>query len=195
MILNLAVLLGAVLPLFCAANAAALEAKSYQIRNCKFDLLLRPENANNADGTPIVLYPAASWKCMTWKFSPVGDSTFQLQNHFTGKTFRGTTNQIPAAVAQVSIGKDAQKRPTWRFTKLPNGFYRIADTGTGQVLTGQGTGGPCVMGRQRGATMAVNRNRPCKFDNVMSKKRGIKAKRGHFMPHALPLIPYRMLKI
>jgi hypothetical protein len=127
-----------VLPLFCAADSAPLESKSCQIRNCKFDLLLRPENANNSDGTPIVLYPAAPWKCMTWKLSPVGDSTFHLRNHFTGKTFKGITNQIPTVVAQIPFGRDADKSPEWRFTKLPNGFYRIADAVTGQVLTGRG---------------------------------------------------------
>ncbi len=39
-----------------------------QIRSRRFkDLLLRPVNASNKTGAPIVLYPAQSWKCMTWK--------------------------------------------------------------------------------------------------------------------------------
>src|SRR5438067_288718 len=36
-------------------------AKSYQIRNVKYADLLRPEDANNANGTRIVLYPAQPW--------------------------------------------------------------------------------------------------------------------------------------
>ncbi len=131
-------LLGLELAATVADPASSREIKSCQIRNCRFDLLLRPENANNADGTRIVLYPAAPWKCMTWKMSPVGDSTFQLQNHFTGKTLEGVTNQVPLAVVQVPYGRDAAKRPTWRFTKLTNGYYRITDAMTGQVLTGRG---------------------------------------------------------
>ncbi len=65
------------------------EAKpgSFQIRNQKYGNLLRPEEANSADGTRIVLYPAQPWKCVTWKLHGTGDSKFQLQNHFTGKTF------------------------------------------------------------------------------------------------------------
>jgi hypothetical protein len=136
--LTLLTLLGLALVFAVGEPAASREVKSFQIRNCKFDLLLRPENANNADGTPIVLYPAAPWKCMTWKMWPVGDSTFHLQNHFTGKTLEGKTNQTSVAVVQIPYGRDAAKRPTWRFTKLPNGFYRIADSGSGQVLTGRG---------------------------------------------------------
>jgi hypothetical protein len=68
-----------------ASKASAPE--SFQIRNKKFGELLRPEAANGADGTRIVLYPAQSWKCMTWKLHPAGESAFQLQNHFTSKTF------------------------------------------------------------------------------------------------------------
>lgn len=41
------------------AGKAAL-AGSFQIRNQKYGNLLRPEEANSADGTRIVLYPAQS---------------------------------------------------------------------------------------------------------------------------------------
>lgn len=109
--------------------------KSYQIRNCKFGELLRPENANNADGTHIVLYPAQPWKCMTWKLLPVGDSAFQLQNHFTHKTFEGGTNGTQSAVVQIPFSHDASKRPSWKLEKLSNGFYRIVDAASGHALT------------------------------------------------------------
>jgi hypothetical protein len=53
-----------------AQNASAdgvkwREATTYQIRNVKFGDLLRARDAKNANGTPIVLCPAQSWKCMT----------------------------------------------------------------------------------------------------------------------------------
>jgi hypothetical protein len=118
---------------YCADTAVA--PGSYQIRNCKFGDLLRPENANNADGTHIVLYPAQPWKCMTWKLVPAGESTFQLQNHFTHKTFEARTNETQQTVVQIPFARDASKRPSWKLEKLSNGFYRITDVVSGQSLT------------------------------------------------------------
>lgn len=109
---------------------------SYQVRNKKFAQLLRPEDANNANGTRLVLYPAQPWKCMTWKFHPAGESAFQLQNHFTSKTFAGETAEKPLqAVTQVPFAKESDKRPVWQFTKLPDGTYKIADSKSGKILT------------------------------------------------------------
>ena len=117
-----------------AADTTSSAPKSFQIRNLKFGQVLRPENANNADGTPIVLYPAQPWKCMTWKLLPVGDSAFQLQNHFTHKTFAGRTNETRLAVVQVPFDRESLKRPAWKVAKLSNGFYRIIDA-SGESLT------------------------------------------------------------
>ena len=109
--------------------------RSYQIRNCKFGDLLRPEDANSADGTRIVLYPAQPWKCMTWKLVPAGESTFQLQNHFTHKTFADRTNGTSRAIVQIPFERETSKRPAWKLAKLANGFYRITDAASGQSLT------------------------------------------------------------
>jgi hypothetical protein len=118
-------------------NPAA--GKSYQIRNKQYGDLLRPADANSADGTPIVLYPAQAWKCMTWKFGAAGDSQFSLQNHFTAKTFAAIagSDQTAAAVKQVPFGKKPEDRPSWQFSKLKDGTYKIADAKTGKVLTAQ----------------------------------------------------------
>jgi hypothetical protein len=121
---------------FCAESDSGLAAGSYQIRNCKFDKLLRPENANNADGTPIVLYSAEPWKCMTWKLRPAGNSTFQLQNHFTNKTFETKTNDAQPVIVQAPFDRESSKRPLWSMVKLTGGFYRIVETKSGGVLTG-----------------------------------------------------------
>jgi hypothetical protein len=117
------------------AGDSPVAQKSYQIRNCKFDQLLRPRDANNADGTHIVLYPAQPWKCMTWKLLPAGDSAFQLQNHFTHKTFEAKTDDKSHALVQIPFGRDAAKRPTWKFEKLSDGFYRAIDVASGQCRT------------------------------------------------------------
>jgi hypothetical protein len=137
------VLLGAALNLSAAdspnqpGGASTASPKSFQIRNHKFGNLLRPEDANNADGTPIVLYPDQPWKCMTWTFHPSGGSSFQLENRFTSKTFaaKAADTQTQATVAQVPFAKNFSDRPTWQFTKLPDGTYKITDPKSGKVMT------------------------------------------------------------
>jgi hypothetical protein len=109
-------------------------AKSYQIENKKFGDLLRPQDANGGDGTAIVLYPAQPWKCMTWKLTPADDSGFTVRNHFTGKTFTAV-NGKGKHVTQIPLARDLAKAVQWRFVKLADGTYRIADPKSGNVLT------------------------------------------------------------
>ena len=113
--------------------------ESYQIRNKKFGDLLRPEGANGAVGTRIVLYPAEPWKCMTWKLQPAGDSGFHVQNHFTAKTF--SIKDGGKNVIQIAFAHEADGRPIWRFTKLPDDTYRISEAKSSEALTAVGDGG------------------------------------------------------
>jgi hypothetical protein len=124
---------------FCADTNSGPAAGSYQIRNRKYDALLRPENASNANGARIVLYPAEPWKCMTWKLQPAAGSAFHLQNYFTSKTFAVKSDDQEMAVVQVPFDRDTAKHPAWTITKLTDGFYRITDVKTGQALTGSKT--------------------------------------------------------
>lgn len=134
-----------VLPVFAAESGDVSGAttpasgKSYQIRNKKFGELLRPQEANGADGTPIVLYPAQPWKCMTWKLAAASESQFMLQNHFTSKTFAAAPGeaQSGAAVIQVPLAKKQEQRPVWQFTKLDDGSFKIVDSKTGKALTAE----------------------------------------------------------
>lgn len=125
-----------------AAKPAA-KPESCQIRNKKFGKLLRPEDASGDNGARIVLYPAQAWKCMTWKMHPAGESAFNLQNHFTGKTFapaaKADGDQTP--VTQVEFAKDTKERPAWRLTKLPDGLYQIIEVKSGKALTATSTDG------------------------------------------------------
>jgi hypothetical protein len=118
------------------ANQAP-EATTYQIRNLKHGDLLRPKDANGATGTPIVLYSAQPWKCMTWRLQPAGESAFQLKNLFTSKTFcaNTSTNAEQQFVTQVPFPKDGEEAPTWQFTRLDKGSYRITDGKSGKALT------------------------------------------------------------
>ena len=120
-----------------AAGTNAVEATTYQIRNVKYGDLLRPRDANHANGTPIVLYSAQPWKCMTWRLQPAGETAFLVRNLFTGKTFHAAfaTNAQPADVTQVPLPKNASEGPAWRFVLLDDGHYKITDDKSGKVLT------------------------------------------------------------
>lgn len=118
--------------------------ESFQIRNQKFGDLLRPEDANSAEGTQIVLYPAEPWKCMTWKLRPAGDADFQVQNHFTSKTFTVTSRPGETNVIQTAFAREAGKRPVWHFTKLADGSYEITDVKSARALTAVGGEGQPV---------------------------------------------------
>ena len=124
---------------FAAENSSTQESltpASYQIRNKKFGDLLRPEDANSATGTRIVLYPGQPWKCMTWKFNQAAESTYQLQNHFTSKTFApAASEKTEQPVTQVPLPKGAGERPSWKFTKLADGTYKITEPKSDKALT------------------------------------------------------------
>ena len=108
---------------------------SYQIRNEKFGDLLRPQDANGAEGTQIVLYPAEPWKCMTWKLKPTGDSVYQVKNHFTSKTFVVKAGAAGKNVVETALAREVSARPTWRFTRLADDVYEISDPKSGDALT------------------------------------------------------------
>lgn len=122
------------------ANSSSPE--SFQIRNHKFGDLLRPEDANNADGTRIVLYPAQPWKCLTWKLHPAGESVYWLQNHFTLKTFAPDSKKDGSATSVVQVPFNSAKAGlTWRITKLSDGLYQVLDAKSGQAMTAVDSGG------------------------------------------------------
>jgi hypothetical protein len=120
-----------------ARGADAPEATTYQIRNVKYQELLRPRDANNANGTPIVLYPAQPWKCMTWRLQPAGESVFHLKNLFTAKTFCASrdTNAPRTFVTQIPLAKDDGESPAWHFIKLDNGNFEITEGQSTRALT------------------------------------------------------------
>lgn len=118
-------------------SSAKVLPGSYQIRNKEYGELLRPENANGAVGTRIVLYPAQPWKCMTWKIQPGGEGCCQLQNYFTSKTFapEGAGDKPEPRVTQVLFAKQPGENPAWQFSKLPDGSYKIVEAKSGRALT------------------------------------------------------------
>lgn len=118
---------------------------SYQIRNRKHGLLLRPREANNADGTPIVLYPAQPWKCLSWRLDPGPQTSYRPVNYFTSKTFQPADGPAGSAVPVLQASPDANQpaRQGWKFIPLGDKFYKIVNAEKGAALTAQAgpTGG------------------------------------------------------
>lgn len=150
MLLVAAAFLTLVSGLFAAETAdskpglSATITESYQIRNKKFGDLLRPEGANGAEGTRIVLYPGEPWKCMTWKLRPAGEAAYHVQNHFTSKTFTVNPGHGATNVIQTALARESGERPVWHFTKLADGSYEIIDVKSGAALTAIGGDGQPV---------------------------------------------------
>lgn len=108
---------------------------SRQIRNRKYALLLRPRDANSADGAPIVLYSQQPWKCLSWRLDPTPQAGYRLVNYFTNKTFQPADSAAESTpVVQASVD-DKQPRQTWQFFPLGNGFYKIVNAETRKALT------------------------------------------------------------
>ncbi len=122
--------------LFCLA---AQEIKgTYAIKNLQTGLLLRPQDANHADGTPIILYDQQNWKCMTWDFKLVDEKTYQLKNLFTGKTFQPVHLPVKnntSLYQQLLTEKSAIQ--FWEFIQVRKNIYRIRLKGTPFYLTAQ----------------------------------------------------------
>ncbi len=118
-----------------APAAHSLEATTYQIRNQKYQELLRPKDANNADGTRIVLYSPEPWKCMTWRLQTATNDGYCLRNVFTAKTFSFAADGTARPVTQIPYSHQPDKNPVWQFTKLEDGTYKISDAKNDGVLT------------------------------------------------------------
>jgi hypothetical protein len=108
---------------------STLAGQSFQIENLDQLLLLRPRDANSANGTPLVLYPHEAWKCMTWKLESSGDG-YRLMNYFTHKTMQPDA----AAVVEEPATKTDAPEQQWKFISLGNDLYRIENAKTGEAL-------------------------------------------------------------
>jgi hypothetical protein len=133
----LALLAGALTTLGAEQLLTAATNTSFQVRNRKYGDLLRPRDASNRDGAPIVLYPGQPWKCMIWRFTDDGKCGFRLKNHFTSKSFgpATVTEGKPTPVQQVPCAADAHDAPGWTFVRQADGSYRVGQPGTDLVLT------------------------------------------------------------
>lgn len=99
---------------------------TYAIKNVQNGMLLRIQDANKKDGTPLVAYSPVNWKCVTWDFSNIEENTYQLRNLFTNKTFQ-PENMNPAngtAMHQQPI-KLNQNNQLYEFIPVEKDVYLI----------------------------------------------------------------------
>jgi hypothetical protein len=106
---------------------------SHGVRNEQYGLFLRPRDASNRDGEPIVLYPYQPWKCMAWRFESVTAGT-RLVNFFTGKSFELQQADAGKALVQMPSASAHERSETFRFIALQHGLYEIAGD-AGEALT------------------------------------------------------------
>jgi hypothetical protein len=108
---------------------------TYAIQNTVSGKNLRPYDAGSQNGNRIVLYNHVEWKCMTWKFIQVKDSTYQLRNLFTSKTFQAADNPAKEGTSLEQQPVSYDPRQQWEFIKASDNFYYIRLKGTGFYIT------------------------------------------------------------
>lgn len=128
----------AVISLFVlTANAQTIKG-TYAIKNVQSGLLLRVKDANGKDGTPIVLYDAQNWKCMTWDFKKIDGNTYQLQNLFTNKTMQAMGTDTGAGFNEQPL-EPQKASQLYDFEPVGKDTYLIKLKGTERYLTGTGS--------------------------------------------------------
>jgi len=108
---------------------------TFAIQNITTGKNLRPYDAGNQNGNRIVSYNHVEWKCMTWDFKHIGDSTYQLKNLFTSKTFQGkeTPAKQGTKLEQQPLSTSAAQH--WTFIKIAKNTYNIRLKGTELYIT------------------------------------------------------------
>jgi hypothetical protein len=106
---------------------------AHGVRNEQFGLFLRPRDASNRDGEPIVLYPQQPWKCMAWHFDSVAGGT-RLVNFLTGKSFEVQQASANKPLVQMPSSAENQQSEVFHFVLIEKGLYRIMSN-AGDALT------------------------------------------------------------
>jgi hypothetical protein len=118
-----------------ADNASHTQPQgSHGLRNEQYGLFLRPRDASNKTGEPIVLYPYQPWKCMAWHFDNSQDGV-RLVNYFTNKSFEVDSSSDAKQVLQQPASQDHRPGETLHFVPLEGGLYEIEVPGGAGVLT------------------------------------------------------------
>lgn len=126
---------------------------SYAIRNVKARKCVRPYRARTHTENPVILYPRRKWKCITWRFLPVGENAYRLQNLYTEMTLQPQHAPEPGTpMWQQPLAE--KSGPVWEFLLQPDGQYEIRLQGTALYLTisSESTNTPIVLDWHRGTS-------------------------------------------
>jgi hypothetical protein len=107
---------------------------SHGLRNKQYQLFLRPRDASNKDGEPIVLYPQQPWKCVAWKFE-AQQGRVRLINYFTGKTFQLQSATGTHPVVQEPVNATAADAQGWKFVPVGDGLFKLESPNGQGVMT------------------------------------------------------------
>jgi len=113
---------------------------TYAIQNTTTGKNLRPFDAGNQNGNRIVSYNHVEWKCMTWDFKHIDDSTYQLKNLFTSKTFQGKDSPAKQGTKLEQQPLSTSTAQQWTFVKIANNMYNIRLKGTDLYITASSSG-------------------------------------------------------
>jgi hypothetical protein len=105
---------------------------AHGVRNEGYGLFLRPRDASNKDGEPIVLYSYQPWKCMAWHFEDADGET-RLLNFFTGKSFEVQASDAGKPLVQMPASADRQQSEAFKFVALEHGLYEIVSHAGGAL--------------------------------------------------------------
>lgn len=109
---------------------------TYAIKNIETGMVLRMKDANKNNGTPVVLYSPANWKCATWDFKHIDGTNYQLRNLFTNKTFQPENVTLTDGVAleQQPLILN-QNNQVFEFIRVEKNTYLIKLKGSDLYIT------------------------------------------------------------
>ncbi|WP_158795314.1 RICIN domain-containing protein [Pedobacter sp. L105] len=108
---------------------------TYAVKNVKTGMYLRVKDANNKNGTPLVLYHPENWKCMTWDFKHIEGNTYQLQNLLTNKTFQAKSAPGSGISLEEQPYKTGDAIQQYQFETVSKDIFMIRLKGTDLYIT------------------------------------------------------------
>lgn len=109
---------------------------AFMIQNVTSGLVIRPRNAEIADGVPIIQYTPQNWECTTWQMIGIDRDTYLLKDLYTQKSFGPVRQPVDGVeLVQQPIGGD--KLQHWVFEPIEDNRYRIRLADTNLYITSQ----------------------------------------------------------
>lgn len=109
-------------------------ANTYAIQNVAVGKDIRVYDAQNEDGTPIILYDHHNWECITWQLIGIEENVFLLKNLYTQKGFQPVSTPMAGVkLHQQTLGGYPYQQ--WEFVSCEDSTFHIRLRGTELYLT------------------------------------------------------------